>query len=105
MLTKSRSRPSARSPSTLVATRPVRSRRRWPWVVLAVIAALGAAAVAVVVAWPSASIGVDAAGLPQVQTPRLAGTLERVTLRTADGTPVPAVMSRDGTLKPTRPVV
>jgi hypothetical protein len=71
--------------------------------VLAVIAVLGAAAVAVVVAWPSASIRVDAAGLPSVRTPRLAGTLEQVTLRSADGTPMPAVMSRDGTLEADAP--
>ena len=105
MLTKPRTRPPARPTTTLAASRRVQKRRRWPWVVLAAIAVLGAAAVAVVVAWPSASIGVDAAGLPQVRTPRLAGTLEQVTLRSADGTPVPAVMSRDGTLRPTHAVV
>jgi peptidoglycan hydrolase-like protein with peptidoglycan-binding domain len=105
MLTKSRTRPQARRPTSFVPSRSVRKRRRWPWVILAAVAVLGAAAVAVVVAWPSASIGVDDAGLPQVRTPRLSGTLEQVTLHSADGTPVPAVMARDGTLRPTRPVV
>src|SRR5262245_4762610 len=105
MLTRPRSRPPARPTITVGASQPARKHRRWPWVVLAVIAALGTAAVAVMVAWPSASIGIDAAGLPQVRTPRLAGTLEQVTLRDADGTPVPAVTARDGTLRPARPVV
>jgi hypothetical protein len=104
MLTRPRHRPPVRPPTALTASRRAQ-KRRWPWVVLVVAALLGAAAVAVVVAWPSASIGVDADGLPQVRTSRLAGTLEHVTLRSADGTPVPAVLTRDGTLRPTRPVV
>src|SRR5262245_57465757 len=105
MLTRPRSRPPARPTITVGASQPARKHRRWPWVVLAAIAALGAAAVAVVVAWPSASIGIDDAGLPQVRTPRLAGTLEQVTLHGAEGEPIPAVMAPNGTLKPTHPVV
>jgi lipoprotein-anchoring transpeptidase ErfK/SrfK len=99
-------RPRTRSPGlpVLVAGASRRRRRRWPWALLAGGLLVAAALGALHFAWPHGSISVEAEGLPQVHRPRLAGSLERVTVRTADGTAVPVAVQPDGTLRPRRAI-
>src|SRR5581483_8726665 len=82
-----------------------RRRRRWPWVLGSVAAMIVAALAYARLAWPDGTLRVDRAGLPQVQLPRFAGSLLRVSLQSADGRPIPVVARPDGTLWPTRRVV
>src|SRR6478672_11892511 len=82
-----------------------RRRRRWPWVLGSVTVTLVAGLAYVVLAWPRGTLAVDEAGLPQVQLQRLAGSLLRISVRSADGAPVPVALRPDGTLWPTRRVV
>jgi hypothetical protein len=105
MQIRPRSRPS-KPPATFVVAGAARGRRRrWPWVLGAVAAVVVAALGAVRFAWPSGGLRAGPAGLPQVHRSTLAGTLERVSLRSAAGTSMPVVLHRDGTLWPRRPVV
>ena len=60
---------------------------------------------AATVALPQGSLRIDAAGLPQVHAPRFSGRLVSVSVRTADGAPVPVEVGTDGTLRPTSRVV
>ncbi|HSS72126.1 MAG TPA: L,D-transpeptidase family protein [Gaiellaceae bacterium] len=82
-----------------------RRRRRWPWVLGSVAVMLVAGLAYVLLAWPRGTLAVDEAGLPQVQLQRLAGSLLRVSVRSADGAPVPVALRPDGTLWPTRRVI
>ncbi len=93
-----------RARPALVAARSSR-RRRWPWALGSLAIALVAALAFVLLAWPRGALRLDAAGLPQVQLPRLAGRLVRVSVRSADGAPIPVTVRRDGTLWPTRRVI
>ena len=90
-------------PPSFVAPASKRTRR-WPWLVGVVALLLIGAYAAAWFAWPGGSVGVDAEGLPQVHASRLAGSIARVSLETADGTPIPVVVHRDGTLVPVRRV-
>jgi hypothetical protein len=73
--------------------------------VLGSVAVILVAALAyVLLAWPRGTLRVDEVGLPQAQLPRLAGSLARVSLRSADGVPIPVALRPDGTLWPTRRV-
>ncbi len=85
--------------------RSPRRRRRWPWGLAAAAAVLAAALTLAYVAWPRGSLRLDATGLPQVRGPRLAGTLVRVSVRSGAGVSIPVELRRDGTLRPTRPVL
>ncbi len=88
-----------------VEARSKRRRRRWPWVLLALVVLLVAAGGAAVFTLPHGSLRIDADGLPQVHAPRFSGRLVSISVRSTNGTPVPVEVSRDGTLRPTRPVV
>ena len=80
-------------------------RRRWPWALLAVGVVVGAAFGFASFAWPDGALRIGSAGLPEVDLPPgLAGSLERATLRTADGTPIPVRILNDGTLRPARSI-
>jgi L,D-transpeptidase-like protein len=81
-----------------------RRRRRWPWALGSVAIVIVAAVAYALLAWPRGTLRVDAVGLPQVQLPRLAGRLLRVSVRSADGSPIPVAVRPDGTLWPTRRV-
>src|SRR5439155_26839327 len=88
---------ASRRPSLQVAP-PGRSRRRWPWVAGGAALVAAAALAAAHFAWPSGTVRVNADGLPQVGSSRLAGRVVRVTLRTRDGKAVPIVGRLDGTV-------
>ena len=89
----------------LIAARSSRRRRRWPWALGGLAIALAAALAFALLAWPRGALRLDATGLPQVQLPRLAGNLVRVSLRSEDGTSIPVIVRRDGTVWPTRRVI
>jgi L,D-transpeptidase catalytic domain/Putative peptidoglycan binding domain len=89
---------------SLQAARPGRRRRRWPWVAGGAAAVAAAALAAAHFAWPSGTVRVNADGLPQVGSSRLAGRVVRVTVRTRDGKAVPVVGRLDGTVAPAHPV-
>jgi L,D-transpeptidase catalytic domain/Putative peptidoglycan binding domain len=80
-------------------------RRRWPWALAAAGAIVAAALGAAHFAWPDGTLRIGAAGLPELKLPpSVAGSLERVSLRGPDGTPIPVHVQSDGTLLPVRPV-
>ena len=89
----------------LIAARSSRRRRRWPWALGGLAIAIAAALAVALLAWPRGALRLDATGLPQVQLPRLAGNLVRVSLRSEDGTSIPVIVRRDGTVWPTRRVI
>jgi L,D-transpeptidase catalytic domain len=89
----------------LIAARSSRRRRRWPWVLGTLAIALVAAVAFALLAWPRGALRLDATGLPQVQLPRLAGSLVRVSLQSEDGASIPVVVGRDGIVRPTRRVI
>ena len=88
----------------LLAALPVRRRRRWLWAAGGVAAVAGAALAAAHFAWPSGTVRVNADGLAQVRSSRLAGSVVRVTVRTRDGRAVPVFGTPDGTVTPAHPV-
>ena len=94
-----------RAREVLIAARSSRRRRRWPWALGGLAIALAAALAFALLAWPRGALRLDATGLPQVQLPRLAGNLVRVSLRSEDGTSIPVIVRRDGTVWPTRRVI
>ncbi len=67
---------------------------------MVVIGALAAARFA----WPSGTVTVNPEGLAQVSSSRFGGQIERVTVRTLAGKPVPVAGRPDGTVVPTHPV-
>jgi L,D-transpeptidase-like protein/putative peptidoglycan binding protein len=73
-------------------------------VLAGVAVVIGAAAAAVVFAWPKNTLAVGNASLPQVHLKRLGGSLVGVTLRSASGGAIPASLHSDGTLWPLHPV-
>ena len=88
----------------LIATRPPSRRRRWPWALGGVIVAVAIAAGVVLLAWPNGRLAVGSASLPQVDVPRLGGSLVRVSLRDGNGNAIPVSLHRDGTVWPLRAV-
>jgi L,D-transpeptidase catalytic domain len=80
--------------------RPVRRRRRWPWVLGALAAAAAGVLAAGYFAWPNGSIGLGPTGLPQVHRPSFGATLTHVSVRDARNLAVPVVVSSDGTIRP-----
>jgi L,D-transpeptidase catalytic domain len=101
MQLRQRRRPSRSGTSFVVAGAARRRGRRWPWALGAVAAVVVAALAVARFAWPGGSLRLDAAGLPQVHRPGLAGRLVGVSLRTTAGASIPVVLRRDGTLAPT----
>ena len=89
----------------LIATRSSRRRRRWPWALGGLAIALVAALAFALLAWPRGALRLDASGLPQVQLPRLAGSLVRVSLQGQDGVSIPVILRQDGTVWPMRRVI
>jgi hypothetical protein len=94
-----------RAGPALVVARSSRRRRRWPWVLGSAALILVGALAYVSLAWPRGTLRVDEVGLPQVQLPRLAGPLVRVSVRSGDGTLIPVPLRPDGTLWPRRRVI
>jgi len=66
---------------------------------LAVVFIVAGSAVAALLAWPAGAVADSGSGLAGVSLPGFAGTVERVSVRGPDGTPVPVVL-RHGTLWP-----
>src|SRR5689334_10657373 len=66
---------------------------------LAVVFIVAGSAVAALLAWPAGAVADSGSGLAGVSLPGFAGTVERVSVRDPDGTPVPVVL-RHGTLWP-----
>ena len=89
----------------LIAARSSRRRRRWPWALGTLAIALVAALAFAFLAWPRGALRLDRSGLPQVQLPRLAGRLVRVSLQSEDGASIPVIVRRDGTFWPARRVI
>ena len=78
----------------------VRGRRRWPWAVGLVFAAVLAVLALGRFAWPSGAVDADTAALARVSKPGLGGAL-KVSVHTGDGTIVPSTVRPDGTVWPT----
>ena len=78
----------------------VRGRRRWPWAVGLVLAAVLAVLALGRFAWPSGAVDADPASLARVSKPALGGAL-KVSVHTGDGATVPAIVRPDGTVWPT----
>ena len=78
----------------------VRRRRRWPWAVGLVLVGVLTALALGRFAWPSGAVDADSAALARVSRPGLGGAL-KVSVHTAEGTTVPAIVRADGTVWPT----
>jgi hypothetical protein len=105
MQIKSRGPLPNRAEPGIVVAGSSRGLRRWPWVLGSAAVILVGAVAYVLLAWRRGSLRVDEVGLPQVQLPRLAGPLVRVSVRRADGALIPVALRPDGTLWPRRRVI
>jgi hypothetical protein len=102
--TKPPVRPSGASTPLLIVARSSPPRRRWPWVIGGAAVVLAVVVGLVFFAWPSGSLAVGNASLPQVNVPRLGGSLVSVSLRDETGATIPVSLRHDGTVWPLRTV-
>jgi hypothetical protein len=73
--------------------------RRWFLTALCLGLVVAAAAVAALLAWPSAGVAASESGLAGISLPGFSGNVERLSVRGPDGKPVPVVL-RHGTVWP-----
>ena len=102
MQTRARDRPRYGRSEMWVSGGGYRSRRRWPWALLILGAAVLAALAFAYVAWPRGALMADDAALARVNRPSFGTAGVRVSARSADGTPIPVSLHRDGRIWPRR---